>query len=104
MYSSGSREAQQLLFANSNYGDLRKYFCGFFDTTLGNKDETHSYIEIMRTVGVDRPADMLFVTDVFQDAVAARAAGLEVIIPNRPGNEPLLEHHGFRMIESLLEI
>ncbi|TXG55130.1 hypothetical protein EZV62_020386 [Acer yangbiense] len=104
MYSSGSREAQQLLFANSNYGDLRKYFCRFFDTTLGNKDETHSYIEILRTVGVDRLADMLFVTDVFQDAVAARAAGLEVIIPNRPGNEPLPEHHGFRMIESLLEI
>ncbi|KAK0589153.1 hypothetical protein LWI29_010388 [Acer saccharum] len=104
MYSSGSREAQQLLFANSNYGDLRKYFCGFFDTTLRNKDETHSYIEIMRTVGVDRPADMLFVTDVFQDAAAARAAGLEVVIPNRPGNEPLPEHHGFRMIESLLEI
>ncbi|KAI9178562.1 hypothetical protein LWI28_027943 [Acer negundo] len=75
IYSSGSREAQQLLFANSNYGDLRKYFCGFFDATLGNKDETPSYIEILRTVGVDRPADMLFVTDVFQDAVAARAAG-----------------------------
>ncbi|KAK2651148.1 hypothetical protein Ddye_018637 [Dipteronia dyeriana] len=104
IYSSDSREAQQLLFANSNYGDLRKYLCGFFDTTLGNKEETHSYIEILRTVGVDRPADVLFVTDVFQDAVAARAAGLEVIIPNRPGNEPLPEHHGFRMIESLLEI
>ncbi|KAL5797540.1 hypothetical protein ACOSQ2_002360 [Xanthoceras sorbifolium] len=104
IYSSDSREAQQLLFANSNYGDLRKYFCGYFDTTVGKKDETHSYIDILRTVGVDRPADMLFVTDVFQEAVAARAAGLEVIIPIRPGNKPLPEHHGFRMVESLLEI
>jgi methionine salvage enolase-phosphatase E1 len=35
IYSSGSREAQQLLFSNSNYGDLKKYLCGFFDTTVG---------------------------------------------------------------------
>lgn len=35
IYSSGSREAQRLLFGHSEYGDLRKYFCGFFDTTIG---------------------------------------------------------------------
>ncbi|XP_024018201.1 probable bifunctional methylthioribulose-1-phosphate dehydratase/enolase-phosphatase E1 2 isoform X2 [Morus notabilis] len=35
IYSSGSRETQQLLFANSNYGDLRKYLCGYFDTSIG---------------------------------------------------------------------
>lgn len=32
-------------------------------------------MEILRTVGVDRPANMLFVTDVFQEAVAASSAG-----------------------------
>ncbi|XP_059663170.1 probable bifunctional methylthioribulose-1-phosphate dehydratase/enolase-phosphatase E1 2 isoform X2 [Cornus florida] len=97
IYSSGSREAQQLLFGNSNFGDLRKYFCGFFDTTVG-------YVEILRTVGVDRPADLLFVTHAFHEAVAARAAGLQVIISIRPGNQPLPENHGFRTIESLLEL
>lgn len=35
IHSSGSRETQQLLFANSNYGDLRKYLCGYFDTSVG---------------------------------------------------------------------
>lgn len=35
----------------------------------------HSYLEILQTVGVDKPADMLFITDDFQEAVAARAAG-----------------------------
>lgn len=35
IYSSGSREAQRLLFANTLYGDLRKYLSGFFDTTVG---------------------------------------------------------------------
>ncbi|KAG8641379.1 probable bifunctional methylthioribulose-1-phosphate dehydratase/enolase-phosphatase E1 2 isoform X2 [Manihot esculenta] len=104
VYSSGSRESQQLLFAKSNYGDLRKYFCGIFDTTMGNKKETRSYSEIFQTVGVDKPSDILFVTNVFEEAVAARAAGLEVIISVRPGNGPLPENHGFRTIKSLLEI
>ncbi|XP_031255320.1 probable bifunctional methylthioribulose-1-phosphate dehydratase/enolase-phosphatase E1 2 isoform X2 [Pistacia vera] len=103
IYSNCSREAQRLLFAKSNYGDLRKYFCGFFDTVVGNKNESHSYLEILRTVGVDRPADMLFVTDVFQEAVAASAAGLEVIISIRPGNGALPDEHGFRTVESLLD-
>ncbi|KAM3697445.1 hypothetical protein ACB098_06G113200 [Castanea mollissima] len=104
IYSSVIREAQQLLFANSNFGDLKKYLRGFFDTTVGNKNETRSYVEILKTVGIDRPADMLFVTDDFREAVAAAAAGLEVILSIRPGNGPLPENHGFRTIESLLEI
>ena len=29
----------------------------------------------LKTVGVDRPTDMLFVTDSFQEAVAAKTAG-----------------------------
>ncbi|PON49692.1 Class II aldolase [Parasponia andersonii] len=104
IYSGSSRESQQQLFANSNCGDLRKYLCGYFDTSVGNKKEICSYLEILRTVGVDKPADMLFITDVIQEAEAARAAGLEAIISLRPGNGPLPENHGFRTIESLLEI
>ncbi|KAL0001964.1 hypothetical protein SO802_015745 [Lithocarpus litseifolius] len=104
IYSSVIREAQQLLFANSNYGNLKKYLCGFFDSTVGNKRETRSYVEILKTVGIDRPADMLFVTDDFLEAVAAAAAGLEVILSIRPGNGSLPQNHGFRTIESLLEI
>ncbi|KAK2968438.1 hypothetical protein RJ640_004444, partial [Escallonia rubra] len=104
IYSSGSRLAQRLLFGNTNYGDLRKYLCGFFDTTVGNKKETRSYFEIAEAVGVDKPADILFVTDVFQEAVAAKTAGLEVTISVRPGNGPLPENHGFKTITSFSEI
>lgn len=35
IYSSGSREAQKLIFGNTNFGDLRVYLSGFFDTTIG---------------------------------------------------------------------
>lgn len=35
IYSSGSREAQRLIFGFTNFGDLRGYLSGFFDTTIG---------------------------------------------------------------------
>lgn len=104
IYSSGSREAQRLLFGNTEYGDLRKFLCGFFDTTIGNKREARSYFEISQSVGVDKPSQILFVTDVYQEAVAAKSSGLEVLISIRPGNAPLPEDHGFETIRSFDEI
>ncbi|KAF7836713.1 putative bifunctional methylthioribulose-1-phosphate dehydratase/enolase-phosphatase E1 1 [Senna tora] len=104
IYSSGSRLAQRLIFGNTNYGDLRKYLSGFFDTSVGNKRETRSYFEISESLGVDKPSNILFLTDVFQEATAAKAAGLEVMISIRPGNGPLPENHGFNTINSFLEI
>ncbi|CAA0815985.1 Probable bifunctional methylthioribulose-1-phosphate dehydratase/enolase-phosphatase E1 [Striga hermonthica] len=104
IYSSGSRLAQRLLFGNTNYGDLRKYLCGYFDTTVGNKREVKSYTEISESLGVDHPSEILFVTDVYQEATAAKAAGLDVIISIRPGNGPLPELHGFQTINSFSEI
>ncbi|CAO2141666.1 unnamed protein product [Urochloa humidicola] len=104
IYSSGSREAQRLLFGNTTYGDLRKFLCGYFDTTTGNKRETKSYFEISQSLGVDSPSQILFITDVFQEAVAAKNAGFDVIISIRPGNAPLPDNHGFRTIKSFNEI
>lgn len=37
IYSSGSREAQRMLMANSSSGDLRSHISGFFDTAVGPK-------------------------------------------------------------------
>ncbi|KAL6875748.1 hypothetical protein ACP4OV_013261 [Aristida adscensionis] len=104
IYSSGSREAQRLLFGNTTYGDLRRYLCGYFDTTTGNKRETKSYSEISQSLGVDNPSEILFITDVFQEAVAAKNAGFEVLISIRPGNAPLPDNHGFRTIKTFSEI
>ncbi|KAJ0928374.1 putative HAD hydrolase, subfamily IA, methylthioribulose-1-phosphate dehydratase, HAD superfamily [Helianthus annuus] len=75
IYSSGSRLAQRLLFGYTDYGDLRNYLCGFFDTTVENKKESRSYVEISESLGVHKPSEILFVTDVYQEAVAAKAAG-----------------------------
>ncbi|GAB2215633.1 hypothetical protein Droror1_Dr00020024 [Drosera rotundifolia] len=104
IYSSGSRLAQRLIFGNTNFGDLRKYLSGFFDTTIGNKREARSYVEITESMGADHPSEVLFLTDVYQEATAAKAAGLEVIISARPGNAPLPENHGFKTVNSFSEI
>nr|CAB3491547.1 unnamed protein product [Digitaria exilis] len=69
-----------------------------------NKKETRSYIEIAQSLGVDSPSQILFITDVFQEAIAAKNAGFEVSISIRPGNAPVPENNGFRTIKSFSEI
>lgn len=46
IYSSGSREAQRLLFKYSNHGDIRPYISCYFDTKVGQKRDSDSYKEI----------------------------------------------------------
>ncbi|KAI5066011.1 hypothetical protein GOP47_0018635 [Adiantum capillus-veneris] len=104
IYSSGSREAQRLIFGNTQYGDLRPFLCGYFDTFIGNKREPKSYKEIFLSVGVDEPSQIVFATDVLQEAMAAKEAGLRAVLVVRPGNVPLPEDHGFPTVTNLLEI
>eukprot|EP00775_Hariotina_reticulata_P005707 gene5707-5947_t len=89
IYSSGSREAQHLFFGHTQVGDLRPYLSGFFDTTSGPKQEAASYQNIFLTIGVDQPQE------------AAQAAGWEAVLVVRPGNKPLPENNGFRVIEDM---
>ncbi|MDE2150626.1 MAG: acireductone synthase [Gammaproteobacteria bacterium] len=77
VYSSGSIEAQQLLFGHTPYGDLRECFDGYFDTRIGAKRETQAYRRIAETSGVP-PQAILFLSDTADELTAARAAGLEV--------------------------
>ncbi|GAY47820.1 hypothetical protein CUMW_107280 [Citrus unshiu] len=62
---------QRLIFGNSKYGDLRKYLSRFFDSAMGKKRKTRSYVEITVLVG---PSEILLITDVYQEAIAAKAA------------------------------
>lgn len=85
IYSSGSVEAQKLIFGNSLAGDLTPLIDGYFDTTTGPKREAESYARI--AAALDLPADeMLFVTDVQAEADAARDAGMQVVLIDREGD------------------
>ena len=86
IYSSGSIEAQKLIFGHSDAGDLTRYLSGYFDTTSGPKREAASYARIAESLKLD-PADILFVSDVAAETDAAKAAGLAALLIDRDTGE-----------------
>ncbi|KAL6432555.1 hypothetical protein ACFW04_006847 [Cataglyphis niger] len=105
VYSSGSVEAQKLLFGHSIYGDLLKYFSGFFDTEVGAKQESDSYKNILSKID-DKPSNVVFLTDVVKEAAAAKEAGLSTIIVIREGNAALNDEEKitYTTIKSFLDL
>ncbi|RKO94389.1 2,3-diketo-5-methylthio-1-phosphopentane phosphatase [Blyttiomyces helicus] len=91
IYSSGSVEAQKLLFGWSEKGNLLKYFKGHFDTAIGLKVEPVSYTRIAQEIGRE-PASILFLSDNVKEIDAALLAGYQAAIAFRPGNAPLPGH------------
>ncbi|KAG7203273.1 hypothetical protein KM043_010367 [Ampulex compressa] len=105
VYSSGSVEAQKLLFGNTTSGDLLKHFSGFFDTEVGPKQESSSYKNILSKIGAE-PSTVIFLTDVVKEAEAAKEAGLSAVIVLREGNAALTDEErvAFTTIKSLLDL
>lgn len=75
IYSSGSEQAQRLLFRHSEAGNLEPLFEGFFDTRMGAKREAASYTRIAQAWGA-AASDILFLSDVAEELDAARESGL----------------------------
>jgi len=99
IYSSGSTEAQQLLFRYSTYGDLTGLITGYFDTRTGAKQERASYAAIAEKLEV-APAQVRFFSDVVGELDAARESGCETRLVVRPGNAPIEDAHGHAAVES----
>lgn len=91
IYSSGSTDAQKLLFSHTSDGDLTSYLSDYFDTTTGPKRAATSYARIAQTLAVPASA-VLFCTDVVAEAQAAQDAGMAAVILSRPGNHPQPPH------------
>lgn len=110
IFSSGSILAQQLLFKHTQIGDLTHRISGYFDTFTGPKCESESYRKIAgRTAQICpdvHPQNILFLTDIEMEALAAREACFEVALVVRPGNTPLSEDakSRFRQIETFSNI
>ncbi|WPB85130.1 acireductone synthase [Sediminicoccus rosea] len=93
IYSSGSEQAQRLLFRHSEAGDLEPLFEGFFDTRMGAKREAQSYTRITEAWGAE-PARILFLSDVAEELDAARAAGFATcqLVRAEDGTKPSGRH------------
>jgi enolase-phosphatase E1 len=85
IYSSGSVEAQKLLFGHSEAGDLTPILSGYDDTRTGPKREAGSYAAIARAAGF-APGGMLFLSDIAEELDAAAAAGMRTCQLVRPGD------------------
>ena len=91
IYSSGSVEAQKLLFGYSDKGDLTPYLSAYFDTKIGHKREIQSYHNIQSKLAI--PAtEILFLSDVEQELDAAKAAGFQTVQLLRPGTNASQKH------------
>ncbi|MFE8073109.1 acireductone synthase [Marinobacteraceae bacterium S3BR75-40.1] len=90
VYSSGSVQAQKLLFGYSEAGDLTPFFSGYFDTRIGGKKDDSSYRHILEELGME-PQRVLFLSDVEEELEAAEKAGLQTCWLVRQGALPNTE-------------
>ena len=103
IYSSGSVEAQKLIFGHSSAGDLTPLLSGYFDTRVGPKTSAASYVEIAAAMGV-AASEVLFVSDVVRELNPAREAGCETRLAMREGNARVADAEGHLAIRSFAEI
>lgn len=99
VYSSGSVQAQKLIFGCSQAGDLSGLFSGYYDTTSGPKREAQSYRNITQAIGL--AADQIvFLSDIVEELDAAKAAGMATCgLAREGGNLP-----GHRTVASFADI
>jgi enolase-phosphatase E1 len=103
IYSSGSIQAQKLFFGHTIQGNLLANFRGHYDTTIGSKRESASYVRI--AAAMQYPAEtILFVSDIVAELDAARSAGMQTRLAMRPGNAIQPAGHTHAAIHSFAEI
>lgn len=91
IYSSGSVEAQKLLFLHTQHGNLLPLLSHHFDTAVGGKREAQAYRTILASLGRE-PSDVVFLSDIVEELDAAKTAGLAVCQIVRPGTKPAGRH------------
>jgi enolase-phosphatase E1 len=101
IYSSGSVEAQRLLFRHSTFGDLTGLISAYFDTRTGSKQASASYAAIAVAMRVE-PDEVLFFSDVVCELDHAREAGCRTRLVVREGNAPIEDAHGHAVVESFV--
>ena len=78
IYSSGSVQAQKLIYGNSIAGDMCVYLSHHFDLKQGYKYEAKSYQNIVSEIEME-PSRILFLSDVEAELDAAKRVGLHTI-------------------------
>ena len=85
IFSSGSVNAQKLLFSHSVKGNLSTYFSNYFDTNIGSKRDSDTYSLITKKLALPQNR-ILFLSDVIEELAAADKAGMKTVQITREGN------------------
>jgi enolase-phosphatase E1 len=99
IYSSGSVDAQRLLFRYSIFGDLTGRIAAYFDTRTGPKTTSASYLAIAAAMNV-QPHQVLFLSDVVRELDPARESGFDTRLVVRERNAPIADAHGHIAVHS----
>ena len=91
IYSSGSEQAERLLFAHTNAGDVTSLFEHFFDTRVREMKTASSYRTISEQIGLP-PHHILFLSDAERELDAASLAGFRIAHIVRPGTVASTRH------------
>ena len=102
VYSSGSIQAQKLLYRHSDAGDLEKLFSHWFDTHTGPKKSKGSYTTIAKQLH-SAPDKIWFVSDNGAECDSARSAGMHTLFSLREGN-PDRDPRDHTVVQSLREV
>jgi len=102
VYSSGSVQAQKLLYRHSSNGDLEDLFSHWFDTHTGPKKSDESYTIIAQQLH-SPPGNIWFVSDNGAECDSARSAGMHTLFSLRDGN-PDRDPRDHMVIQSLREV
>ena len=100
IYSSGSVEAQQLLFRYSTYGDLTPLITGYFDTRTGREVGERELCGDRGELGVDPSRSSVLFRRGAGTGCGARGRLPDAAVV-REGNAPVDDAHGHDLIESL---
>ena len=87
VFSSGSVQAQKLLFGYSDAGNLLDCFSVYFDTTTGTKRDSSTYTTIAEQLNLGT-SEILFLSDIREELEAAEHSGMRTIQLVREGNSP----------------
>lgn len=106
VYSSGSVKAQELFFGYSQDGNLLPLFKGHFDTLVGGKRETQSYLNILADLQKNHAGlhanNVLFLSDIKEELDAAKEAGMQTVWLLRDSEIPADAEH--KAVKSFAEI
>ena len=85
VFSSGSVNAQKLLFSHSVKGNISHFFTHHFDTIIGPKRVAETYVLIAKEIALSADR-ILFLSDVIEELAAADKAGMKTMQIRRDDN------------------